>query len=391
MLTPKTLTLDEIQNSRDIQCWLDQFSNDKRPTAINLLTRLKFISSDLYSSWLRQKILELADEKIGIYVCRKMNGQPFWDKGAPRHRPAKSLGSEDLVSSIVANIIKSGNKNITDHPSIDELRSQKIHKLLILDDSIGSGFRVSEFLEAFLANRSIMSWLSYGKIKFFIVAYAQMLESKQIILESIPGSNHGLRKFPQKSKIEFITSTTYSQKDMSYRWGNAAQNIISLCDSHAELSSYISRGFGSCMANIIFSHSIPDNIPGCLWSTDGKNIPLFPNRSFPPSTLDLFNGKPSHLHYKFKKDIDDTIIALLQEIKKGIRKPSSIALRLGTESLLVKKYLDISQQSGFISETNRLTKIGLDILKSHKNPQIEPNWNIYVPQTWCADHQPFSR
>ncbi len=94
----------------------------------------------------------------------------MWDKdGMVIARPPASLGSEDLVQSIVSNIIKAKQQFLLDHPNIDELRRNKIHDIILVDDSIGSGDRVRSFidmerrLERFHAHLKRVPW-SFDKL-----------------------------------------------------------------------------------------------------------------------------------------------------------------------------------------------------------------------------------
>ena len=319
-------------------------------------------------------------------MARKLEpNQLLWqDDNTPTPRPASGLGSEDLVSSIVANIAKAAEKKVFDHPSINDLKIHKISKIVILDDSIGSGGRVSEYLEKFLRNKTIVSWLSYAKIKFYIISYARMIESTSIIAEALPGSNHGRRKNPKSSKIKFISALEYHKNDIMVRWGKLSQEIISLCRSHAAVPDKFRLGYDKCMSNIIFSHSIPNNTPGCLWYENKKNIPLFPRRTVPSWLLKLLNDKnPNKTR---NNTLDPSMIIILQTIKSGIRRKSGLSLRIGIEPSVMDDYIEILHQSGLITTANRLTKRGLDIIMRHGAPEFTPDWDLYIPQTWCVDH-----
>ena len=107
----KQLTHSMIESSPEIQNWLNQFDTSDRITAITLLSHLKFVSRDAYSDWLLNKIRSLdADEKYALYAVRKFSDDQtnLWDEaGKVVNRPGDSLGSEDLVYSIVANAVRS--------------------------------------------------------------------------------------------------------------------------------------------------------------------------------------------------------------------------------------------------------------------------------------------
>lgn len=57
----KSLTYEMIISSREISNWLNQFEIADRNTALALLQRLKFISRDVYSNWLRSTMEQSND------------------------------------------------------------------------------------------------------------------------------------------------------------------------------------------------------------------------------------------------------------------------------------------------------------------------------------------
>lgn len=393
MIKIRSLTFEDIEGSAEIQSWLNQFLSEHRPIATNLLMRLNFVSSDIYTTWIKKQIEALSAHKLGLYVARKLDdSEPLWNEdGALQSRPATGLGSEDLVYSIIANCCKHKNELLFDHPCLGLLKEEKIHHIVIIDDSIGSGSRVAGFIKKFMAHKSLVSWSSYGKIQFHIIAFARMLESTQKILEAIPGSDHGKRTFPKKSKIKIRSHLEYKKNDVASRWGKSAHEILSFCRSYKVIPSNRQLGFGRCMANIIFWHSVPNNIPGCLWfATKGFN-PLFPQRSIPAWALELLGNpapnRPPKVFSPIGDCIDSTLINVLEQIKKGVKNKNSLALRLGFEPMVVEKYLEAANQSGFINGASRLTPAGKDLLMKQMPQADAPDWSLYIPQSWCADSQ----
>jgi hypothetical protein len=76
-----------------------------------MLSHLKFVSRDVYSAWLRRVVTNLPEGRTyALYSVRKLgDGLQLWsDDGEIVERLGASLGSEDLVYSLVANLNRPG-------------------------------------------------------------------------------------------------------------------------------------------------------------------------------------------------------------------------------------------------------------------------------------------
>jgi hypothetical protein len=389
-ITFQHLSIDAIENSNEIQNFLGQLPTDKKIDTISILHHLRFVSRDDYTTWLKSKVDWLPkDKKYGVYAVRKFEKNPtcLWDdSGNVIDRPGTALGSEDFVYSIIANIARPDEGSFIEHPSLDALKSNEVHDIVLLDDSIGSGERVEDFVSAMLRHKTFKSWWSYGFVRFHVISLARTLESEKRIIESLVGSDHGKRKYRKSSKIQFISEIVYSKYWLDRRWGTNYRNILALCDSIPEMTSFVRRGYGEVMGNIVFYHSVPDNLPGLLWCETGKWKPLFPERTVPDWLLQILNSSvtPKISGVTLSKVIPSEMIDLLRLVKSGIRQETTIALRLGIDILIVKALLSNAKQSGFLNANKRITEAGVDILIKKFNPPTFYNRSLYIPKSWCA-------
>jgi len=385
------LSIDAIENSKEIQEFLGQFPADKKFDAASILCSLRFVSLDDYTTWLKSKVAVLPEVKrYGVYSIRKFEQTMtcLWDdSGNVIERPGTALGSEDFVYSIIANISRSHEGSFFEHPSLDSLKSNAIHDIVLLDDSIGSGERVVDFITAMLRHKTFKSWWSYGFIHFHVIALARTVESEKRIIESLSGSDHGKRKYRKSSKIQFISEIVYSKYWLDKRWGTNYRNILSLCDSIPGMTSFVSRGYGEVMGNVVFYHSVPDNLPGLLWFRTEKWNPLFPERTVPdwlPQALNSNDAAPRTSGVSLSKDIPSEMINLLHLVKSGIRQEATLALRLGIDILIVKALLSNAKQSGFLNTNKRVTEVGVDIIRKRFIPPTFYNRSLHIPKSWCA-------
>lgn len=372
----KQLTDEQIESSREIQNWLSQFETTDYSTAKNLLLQLMFVSENSFMLWIK-KFLNEFSHNIAVYPIVKLQDQPFWDdNGNIVKREYKGQGSEDVIFSIMANCCKSKN-HLFNCPSTNVLKDKKIRHIFLLDDSCNSGERVCEFLQEFLKNKAIRSWYSYNLIKIHIVSFAVSDEAEKNILSFVRGKTKRHRKIKIREKIFFHSHFKYNKNDYFFRWGDDYEAIKSFCQKTLFNKSY-KLGYHDSMSNIIFFHSIPNNLPGCLWlNKKWKYKALFPRREVPSWLIELFNGQQQQ-----PVTINKNIYSILFLIKKGLRKNISIATRLNLDISLVDNYLKTAEQSGFITSNNSLTNIGNSALMKKDINLYQYNWGLYLPQKW---------
>jgi hypothetical protein len=383
----KKLSLEMIESSSEAQTWLRQFPADKRHTATNLLLRLQFIPRDTYSEWLRTTLFEVAGSPSAVYAVRKFDSTVscVWNPaGEVVGRPSSSLGSEDLVQSVISGLMKSDPQRFLDHPSLDELKIQKVKSIVLIDDSIGSGERVSSYIKLIMSNKTFLSWWSFGLVRLTVIAFARATGAERRIVDSTAGSNHPRRKFPKATKIKFLGHIVYEETEFTKRWGADYQSIIDLCDCMSRIPSFFRRGFGDTMANNVFYHSVPDNLPGMLWFQSPKWNALFPNRSFPPWLAVLLDNPASTQH---PESLSGGLLTLLGLIQRGVRNEYGLARAMSLDVVVLRQILLRGQSSGFLSPGNRLTKAGsLRLWAEEKGSYLNHfDRSLYLPEKWCVD------
>jgi hypothetical protein len=381
-----------IEDSSEIAEWLTQFDKPMQNTAISLLSHLRFVKRDEYSNWILGKLESNKFDKCALYAVRKLENENLWHNitGEVLDRPAVSQGSEDFIYSLMSNITRLNSLKLFDTPSLNILREQKIRDIILIDDSIGSGERVKTFIQSMMANKTFKSWWSYGLVRIYIFSLVRTVESEKYIVQNIPGSDHGIRKYRKSDKIRFESEIVYRREDLSNRWGSEYQDILSLCGSITQIPSFLQKGWGGVMGNIIFYHSIPDNIPGILYFSENGWKPLFLRACVPEWLRLLLNNhvkKTKIKRYDSKIKITEDIMQILLLIKKGVRNKSSLALRMDYDSVVINGILKKILIAGFVSDKLRLTKTGLNILKQkiQKRKVMKYNYDLYIPQKWCAD------
>lgn len=385
----KSLSPAKIDASPEIRSWLSQFPEGQRSLAKLLLSRLRFVSRDTYAEWLRGAISSLPTDQVhALYSVRKLNLDQacYWNEsGDPVTRPGSSLGSEDLIYSLISNLTRSSSGALLNHPPLSELKNKKIRNYVLIDDSIGSGDRVAGFINAMLQHPTFLSWWSFGWIKIHVLSFARPREAEAKIISEIRGSDHGKRKFRKSKKLEFTSEMVYERSWHEARWGSEYKAIIDLCEQRTEISRWECLGYGDVMANLVFHHSVPDNIPGMLWCCNEKWQGLMPNRAMPGWLLALldseFDGSTTA-----DLNISDELLRILALIKGGVWSTRSIALRLHVDHKYVLGLLLHAKFLGLVTPQGRLTATGLDRLRQSTQKVLLLSWDLglYIPSSWCA-------
>ncbi len=390
-MNEKYLSAEMIYNSPEIQDWLHQFEGADRSTAESLLLRLKFISRDAYAEWLLSKLEELTSlEKVGVFAVRKLKkGESVWDDNNTGQKSSQSQGSEDLVLSIISQAKKLHPDIYFDHPSIYDIRESRVHHIVLLDDSMGSGMRVSNYLNSMTSNKTFLSWLSGGFITIHAVSYARTIQAEKFICKRFPGSNHGQRVRKVSDKLIFDSLVCYDGKELQHRWGADYEKIKTLSSQEKKIPKKYRKGFGKVMANIIFFHSVPNNIPGILHYNECVEWkPLFPKRVLPNWCVKIIEGNTVR-EEKLSNHTKKQVTCLLIQIKRGLRTVGSLSRSTDSEDKITKHLLGIMIEVGLISPKYRITESGLDFLHTQqpKKNRIPYNFSLYVPRTWCADQK----
>lgn len=387
----KSLNWDKINNSSEISAWLNQFDEADRDIAKHLLLRLNFVSKRDYSEWFTKTITkERFNDRSAIYVVRKVSEdqKTLWkEDGSVIDRPGQSQGSEDFVYSLVSDITREFKDYFYDHPSLECLKRNKIRNVIFVDDSIGSGGRVCDFIELLFANKTILSWWSLGLIKLHILSFARTKESECCVINKTPGSNHWRRKFKKNDKIVFFSEIVYSKSKLLTRWGEHWEDISQLCRRQRLIGKGCRLGYGEVMGNIIFYHSVPNNIPGVLFVDNKRWNSLLSRRAIPSWLISLLEKKYIYPIDYFKLSPPKEMLLFLSFVKRGIRKSWNIGLRMDIDSEIAMGMFDNAVKAGLITRKGYLTSVGLSVLKENQKNEvsIKYDYGLYIPEFWCAE------
>ena len=225
------------------------------------------------------KCLMVRGEKVAVtqecYSIRSnLKPEPYFDSVDPAKTPDRlrlgaSVGSEGPTANFIRDYCQSlQEKSIScfDHPSVSKLLKAKVRRIVLLDDVIGSGERLRQFLWAFFSNKTIRSWVSGKHVRVSTCVFGCSESQRKNILNDWR-----------------VDEVRYRQllRAGSSMWNRGEEEEVRrVCKKYARLTkrNWWSLGFNEAFTFIAFEHKVPNTNPAILWARGKEWKPLFPKR-----------------------------------------------------------------------------------------------------------------
>lgn len=355
--------------------WLRNFAEGDRPAARELVAALSLVSHNEFERGLNRLVVGLAQEVTGavaLYGARELPNGLNLEPTAPASVDATprggDIGSEGRVASLIRGICRSRPRKLLNHPTLNELRQQRVDVVLVLDDFIGSGERCTEYLNAVWEYPSVKSWVSYKAMRFVVAAYA--------------GASDGIRRVQRHPAHPSVEVVRHCPTVKGLIWEQSRiDRVHNLCHRYAKVKKLYGPplGYQDTGALLVFEHGCPNNAPAVLWAAsknDAEWQPLFSARSVEASMLSAFPPEiarrdPVHslveagqkrmagsMRHVIERPLPADIIVALTLIWRGRRRKESIADATGLTAREVENLLERCIAAGLISPLHRITGIG---------------------------------
>jgi hypothetical protein len=259
-----------------------------------------------------------------------------------------------------------------------------------MDDIIGSGNRMKEFIEWIYEERSIRSWHSFGWVKIVVISYA--------------ASSSGL-KLLKKSSLVYKSiqcrSLSYGREIWS---GQERSDIESLCKRYSrKFKLGMPLGYKNSFSMILFPHGGPNTNPSILIKNGGKWKALVQGTGRPVSLIKK-NMPRENQQNRLLKILGQTrltkpslfqklnseskkLLLLLSCIAKKKRKVHVLSEMLDVPTETVKAWCSKCLSLNWINEENVLTANGKYALEAAKRNKCTEGKDIifrkdfYFPQS----------
>jgi hypothetical protein len=269
------------------QRWIGNFRDEETETAALLLDSLHIASDSTVRSALSSLLSTEASRKwqlpAALYSVREpsefhvQSNAIAFDDFQPGSDLSGAPGSEAGVANIIRELAVPGSDLIGPTAGLDDLRRLRVRSLILVTDYAGSGDQAADYLAAFVRNRTLRSWVSYGLLRFHLVMYATSVNAFKRL-----GDNPQLTSI---SRHVQAPSVGYIHWDDSQR-----KAVIRLCRKYANDRDE-SLGHGGDGGLFVRQSTVPDNLPQILTQTTGRTArqtiwaPFFAGRRWPPSLL----------------------------------------------------------------------------------------------------------
>lgn len=400
--------------SRD---WIAQFDAGRdRSSAARFLDSLHLVSSTAFESHIERSLVNLQrdiGERIAVFPVAPPTpagilgynlfaggiADPAAQKQGREVGRRRKFGSEDRVGHFLSKLQsrlaprENGPSLIECQPTLNQVRTQGIRHLVLLDDISGSGKRLTDFWSEF--PRTYKSLLSYKKVHLWVVLYAitdSALRQIQRKLPNLPLEN-----------VRTVTPATNLNMGLDL-------DLVALLNKYSTRANLqgAALGYRGSAAGVVFEHGCPNNAPALLWRFGAGNWrPLFPNRGVPADLRSCFVAttnlrSPEVLWKVGQAKVALTIleaaernllsadhrlmITVLALIRSGVAHANIVKrlmLRSGELELVRRKATELLLLN---SDDDRLTELGgdlLDRLREMHHAGSDPLWRTpesYYPQ-----------
>lgn len=265
-----------IESSERAASWLAQIHDPvDREIGRQMLRALRLVSLSEFERGVQVEIekilLSVGKENAALISVPEPEPQVF-EEGKERRRPGSSA---DRVRHLVENLRRVHGDRVLANPTVDSMRAERIRNIVIVEDYVGTGKRVSDFWTEQI-DASIKSWVSYGWTKLWLVAFAADAE----------GFRKVCRKLPKLTLARIRSVLPTSATDLRL---TVPMTVLAIKYAQRISKSSIPLGFGSCGSLIVFEHGCPNNAPTILWDSGRKWSPIFPNRGIPTDVRHYFD------------------------------------------------------------------------------------------------------
>jgi hypothetical protein len=355
--------------------WIERFPEADRQLAIDLIDEVLLVSNDDFLAGLRQLVDQLAgpSTKLALYAERPIKkvfgripsffpnsrtGRAEGPGVAPVQVDARDqkVGSEGLVANFITQFCRLNPSTNFSHPGPTKMRKEKIRKIAIVTDFIGSGDRIRAMLEAFRYVATLRSWRSYKLIEFCVAAYSGTTDGIAAVRSH--RLNPDVRVY---AGCPTISSAFSGQRKLA---------IERLCRDyprdHRQPLGYDDNG-----ALIAFAHGCPNNAPPILHSRASGWTPLFPGRTTSEFATAFLTKNPEDLDQRAdnllriraaRKDLEGnqwiSALLILAAAAQGLRRPLEISAHTHLPIDQVISLVSQAQRARWLSEQGHLTQLG---------------------------------
>ena len=382
--------------------FLRQFDFSDAALAASLIDSLILVTHDEFHAGLYAELDSLvaeSDRPLALFSVREASHTPYFDETDRVSCPSAvadggNVGSEGPMANLLRDFSRHrGSGKVLDHPHINRMRAAKVRRLVVVDDIIGSGCRITRFIRWLSRDLTIKSWLSYEYVRFVAVAFAATDSGTQIVQDV--------------KTVAAVRSNRIAEKGRAVWTERERERYINLCRRYAPRTSrqYWPLGFEEAMTMLVFQHKCPNTTPAIIWAgskdwhalIDGR--PEFSFEEWPRNPCEAekfqqalrFLGQPTLSGLEWMRFVSPRAglrLLLLAAISKRRLQIDTLSAVAGVSRAECEQLLWECHSFGWITTESRITERGLAELRHARELRLVPDETvtlteeIYVPQSF---------
>lgn len=385
---------EKLSESASARRWVSQFELGDRDDAASLIDRLELFNETQVADAIARQLeaVDTVPGRVALYAEREIAEATAFpietytdahgrsrDRAVPNatfkpvapRRGATRVGSEGWIAFLISQAVKS-NPRFVNHPSPKQYLSankrNRIRKIVIITDFIGSGDRIWTMLDKFWRVPTFAAWWSRRYIRFHIVAAA--------------GTSVGvtrIKSHPCKATVGVTHVVPTLSGSQPKQWAAAWLALIKRYGKDHEKP----LGHGGQAALVAFEYGMPNNVPAVLGEKFKRWKPFFRGRAshdlrpffgLPPTVKDLLRNAFEHrwaqlrhaLDFRSRRRERTEMLAFLLALRGRWHTDAEIevAERSGLATETVTRLRHEAMAAGWISDRSRLTDSGRKLMKA---------------------------
>jgi len=384
----------KLSESTSARRWIGQFKIGDQDDAASLIDRLELFSESQVADAIARQLeaIDTVPGRVALYAEREIAEATAFpietyidaqgrlrERAVPNatfkpvapRRGATRVGSEGWMAFLISQEVKA-NPRFVNHPAPRQYLStnakNRIRKIVIVTDFIGSGDRIWTMLDKFWRVPTVAAWWSRGYIRFHIVAAT--------------GTSVGvarIKSHPCKAIVGVTTVVPTLTGPQPKCWAVTWLALVGRYGKEHEKP----LGHAGTAALVAFEYGMPNNVPAVLgekfksWKPFYKGRAPHDLRSFfglPPTLPDLLRNALEHRWGQFRYAFDFRsrrreraqmpAFLLAMHGRWHTDAEIEVAERSGLPTEDVVRLRGVALAAGWITDRGRLTDSGRKLLKA---------------------------
>lgn len=383
--------------SNEMNAFIEQFDEEDKKSILECIRKIRFVTTEELTSFYANEIISRYSKgpKTALFTVTEENPSSKQNHSnddaslSDIEEKRKTYSSSDHVGYILENIVRTNSRYLTINPKVKQLKSERISRIVLVDDGINSGHRIIDFIKNDI-------------FKFIRSSYSYKLCSIEVI--SFFAYKTGIDYIQSKTKIisNFVNKVYINGKTC---FNNPKYTFLFEKYSEKITKQKIPLGFANTNGNIIFEHGIPNSLPPIFWDYGKRKswIPLFPNRGISQELVYYFKNHTINqiesiadsgnlnLALSLFEEIENkrisrentNLITVLFFLNKGILE-KNLTNYVTFDNDEIATILKNLKNWGLVDDKNKVTEFGKDTLKTYSNiskktQKVYNNFVDYLP------------